>query len=166
MIAIDCALLFLDTSLRNEQVGDKAPDFTLKTAVSCTARVLAPVVQRPLRPDCHVSTGSSTCSMLTQDGKQVKLSSYQGFLGKPVVLYFYPSDDSPGGPDRVRMLQRQEHPMPAAALLTRGLLVLQAAPSRPTRSSRPSPPSRKRAQSVGRAGVSSCGPVPAAMPCA
>lgn len=31
-----------------------------------------------------------------QDGKDVKLSSYQGFLGKPVVLYFYPADDSPG----------------------------------------------------------------------
>lgn len=41
--------------------------------------------------------------MITQDGKQVKLSSYQGFLGKPVVLYFYPSDDSPGGPVCGRM---------------------------------------------------------------
>lgn len=50
------------TQIRSLKVGDKAPDFTLKTA----------------------------------DGKQVKLSSYQGFLGKPVVLYFYPSDDSPG----------------------------------------------------------------------
>lgn len=36
------------------------------------------------------------CCIRVQDGKDVKLSSYQGFLGKPVVLYFYPSDDSPG----------------------------------------------------------------------
>ena len=31
-----------------------------------------------------------------QSGKQVKLSSYQGLFGKPVVLYFYPADGTPG----------------------------------------------------------------------
>ena len=30
-----------------------------------------------------------------QNGKDVKLSSFQGLFGKPVVLYFYPSDGSP-----------------------------------------------------------------------
>ena len=32
-------------------------------------------------------------SLLDQDGKVIKLSNY---LGKPVVLYFYPKDDTPG----------------------------------------------------------------------
>lgn len=31
-----------------------------------------------------------------QSGKNVKLSSYQGLFGKPVVVYFYPSDGSSG----------------------------------------------------------------------
>lgn len=31
-----------------------------------------------------------------QSGKPVKLSSYQGLFGKPVVLYFYPADGTPG----------------------------------------------------------------------
>ncbi len=32
-----------------------------------------------------------------QSGKAVKLSNYQGFFGaKPVVLYFYPADGTPG----------------------------------------------------------------------
>jgi peroxiredoxin Q/BCP len=35
-------------------------------------------------------------TLKNQDGKDVKLSKYQGLFGKPVVLYFYPSDDSPG----------------------------------------------------------------------
>lgn len=35
-------------------------------------------------------------TLKNQDGKDVSLSKFQGFLGKPVVLYFYPSDDSPG----------------------------------------------------------------------
>ena len=37
MIAIDCAFLLSSTSLYDSQVGDKAPDFTLKSAVSCRA---------------------------------------------------------------------------------------------------------------------------------
>lgn len=32
-------------------------------------------------------------SLMDQDGKERKLSDY---LGKPVVLYFYPKDDTPG----------------------------------------------------------------------
>ncbi|EIE24468.1 alkyl hydroperoxide reductase/ thiol specific antioxidant/ Mal allergen [Coccomyxa subellipsoidea C-169] len=35
-------------------------------------------------------------SLKDQSGKTVKLSSYQGIFGKPVVLYFYPADASPG----------------------------------------------------------------------
>ena len=31
-----------------------------------------------------------------QNGKPVKLSSYQGLFGKPVVLVFYPADGTPG----------------------------------------------------------------------
>ena len=34
--------------------------------------------------------------MYAQTGKNVKLSSFQGLFGKPVVVYFYPSDGSPG----------------------------------------------------------------------
>lgn len=37
MIAIDCAFLPSNAFLPDEQVGDKAPDFTLKTAVSWMA---------------------------------------------------------------------------------------------------------------------------------
>lgn len=33
---------------------------------------------------------------MRQNGKPVKLSSYQGLFGKPVVLYFYPADGTPG----------------------------------------------------------------------
>ncbi|CAL8467480.1 g7018 [Coccomyxa elongata] len=35
-------------------------------------------------------------SLKDQSGKTVKLSSFQGIFGKPVVLYFYPADGSPG----------------------------------------------------------------------
>eukprot|EP01023_Acetabularia_acetabulum_P067858 TRINITY_DN9478_c0_g1_i4.p1 TRINITY_DN9478_c0_g1~~TRINITY_DN9478_c0_g1_i4.p1 ORF type:complete len:189 (-),score=27.22 TRINITY_DN9478_c0_g1_i4:270-836(-) len=35
-------------------------------------------------------------SLPDQNGKNVKLSSFQGFIGKPVVLYFYPADGTPG----------------------------------------------------------------------
>lgn len=35
-------------------------------------------------------------SLIDQTGKSVKLSKFQGLFGKPVVLYFYPSDNSPG----------------------------------------------------------------------
>ncbi|CAK0787409.1 hypothetical protein CVIRNUC_010629 [Coccomyxa viridis] len=35
-------------------------------------------------------------ALTDQTGKTVKLSKFQGIFGKPVVLYFYPSDGSPG----------------------------------------------------------------------
>ena len=37
-----------------------------------------------------------------KDGKEVKLSS---FLGRKVVLYFYPKDNTPGSPGRHVPLQ-------------------------------------------------------------
>ncbi len=40
---------------------------------------------------------SHCCCACAQSGKAVKLSKYQGFFGaKPVVLYFYPADGTPG----------------------------------------------------------------------
>jgi len=44
----------------------------------------------------HFSRTSENGEHALQSGKDVKLSSYQGLFGKPVVVYFYPSDGSPG----------------------------------------------------------------------
>eukprot|EP01024_Parvocaulis_polyphysoides_P035678 TRINITY_DN31678_c0_g1_i1.p1 TRINITY_DN31678_c0_g1~~TRINITY_DN31678_c0_g1_i1.p1 ORF type:complete len:187 (-),score=33.29 TRINITY_DN31678_c0_g1_i1:245-805(-) len=52
----------------------------------------------PLRIVAAVQVGDKApdFSLPAANGKSVKLSSFQGFLGKPVVLYFYPADGTPG----------------------------------------------------------------------
>lgn len=67
-----------------------------------TARPIRPGqharAQRTFRVQAAVKVGDKApdFELLDQNGKGVKLSKFQGLFGKSVVLYFYPSDGSPG----------------------------------------------------------------------
>jgi len=45
-------------------------------------------------PELHVGDAAPDFALPDRDGKTVRLSDYRG--KKPVVLYFYPKDDTPG----------------------------------------------------------------------
>ncbi|KAG6548681.1 hypothetical protein Mapa_009835 [Marchantia paleacea] len=54
-----------------------------------------PVVSRRVATECKINKGDKlpSTTLKDQDGKQVNLSR---FTGKPLVLYFYPADETPG----------------------------------------------------------------------
>lgn len=61
--------------------------------------VTRPRISRPnLVKTMAVKTGEKApdFSLKDQNGKTVKLSSNFGVFGKPVILYFYPKDNTPG----------------------------------------------------------------------
>ncbi|CAM6087802.1 unnamed protein product [Calypogeia fissa] len=68
----------------------------LSSAVSAAVHArIAPISAQPLTPICKVNKGDRlpSAKLKDQDGKVVDLSK---FKGKPLVLYFYPADETPG----------------------------------------------------------------------
>lgn len=84
------------TILAAVKVGDKAPDFTLKDQVRLL--LLSRIVRSSIKLCVYKRFAILvlTWGYCLQNGKNVKLSSFQGIFGKPVVLYFYPADNTPG----------------------------------------------------------------------
>jgi peroxiredoxin Q/BCP len=68
----------------------------LSSAVAASVHShISPVVAQPLTPICKVKEGDKlpAAKLKDQDGKVVDISK---FKGKPLVLYFYPADETPG----------------------------------------------------------------------
>ncbi|BBM98646.1 thioredoxin-dependent peroxiredoxin [Marchantia polymorpha subsp. ruderalis] len=63
-------------------------------STASTSRPL-PAVSRRAATECKINKGDKlpSTTLKDQDGKQVNLSK---FMGKPLVLYFYPADETPG----------------------------------------------------------------------
>ncbi|PKA61169.1 Peroxiredoxin Q, chloroplastic [Apostasia shenzhenica] len=99
--------LFLLKSSRSQIFGFKlhSPDFSSPTFLSASSPICAKILHlssdlKPEKGICwlecmKVSTGDAPPSfnLKDQDWKNVSLSKYKG---KPVVVYFYPADESPG----------------------------------------------------------------------
>ncbi|KAK9795237.1 hypothetical protein WJX73_009861 [Symbiochloris irregularis] len=64
----------------------------------CRAHIRSSGRQRIVQVKAAVQVGDKApdFSLPDQNGKNIKLSSFQGLFGKPVVLYFYPADNSSG----------------------------------------------------------------------
>lgn len=67
------------------------------TAVRATAFRATTAVRQPMSVAAlTVGDKAPVFTLKDQNGKEVSLKKFQGLLGKPVVLYFYPKDNSPG----------------------------------------------------------------------